>query len=58
MSVIKSILARLYRDERGATMVEYSLLVGLITIAAVTTIGLVSDEVGKAWVSLHTAFTS
>ena len=53
MSVIKSILARLYRDERGASMVEYSILIGLITAGAVITIGLVSTKVGSAWTTLN-----
>ena len=57
MSVIKSILARLYRDERGASMVEYSILVGLITAAAVVTIGLVSTKVTGAWTTLNFNWT-
>ena len=49
MSAIKSILARLYRDERGASMVEYSILIGLITAGAVFTIATVGTRVGAAW---------
>ena len=39
---MKDILAKLHRDEEGATMVEYGLIVALIAvvcIAAVTLIG-------------------
>jgi pilus assembly protein Flp/PilA len=39
---MKNILAKLHRDEEGATMVEYGLIVALIAvvcIAAVTLIG-------------------
>ena len=52
MSVIKSILARLYRDERGASMVEYSILVGLITAAALASIVIVGGYVSGAWSGL------
>ena len=56
MSIIKSILARLYRDSRGATMVEYSILVGLITAAAVTLIALQAPKITAAWTTLDTAW--
>ena len=56
MSAIKSILARLYRDNRGATMVEYSILVGLITAAAVTLIALQSPKITLAWQTLDNAW--
>lgn len=35
--------ARFARDEDGATMVEYGLLVALIAIAAIVAIGFLSD---------------
>ncbi|MFN4906395.1 MAG: Flp family type IVb pilin [Planctomycetota bacterium] len=40
--VISKVVGRFVRDERGATMLEYGLLVGLIAIvavAAMTTLG-------------------
>ena len=40
---------RLIKDERGASMVEYSLLLGIITAATVVTIGAVGIKVGDAW---------
>ena len=47
-NLVTSILARIQtvRDEReeGQTMVEYGLIVALISIAAIVTIGLVGDE--------------
>ena len=41
-AVVSKVVGRFVRDERGATMLEYGLLVGLIAvvaIAAVTTMG-------------------
>jgi Flp pilus assembly pilin Flp len=35
-------------DDRGATLVEYSVLVGLITIAIVAAIGLLSGSIDNA----------
>ena len=52
MSVIKSILARLYRDERGASLVEYSVLIGIITALAIGSIVIVSGKVQLAWSTL------
>lgn len=40
MERMKSLLA----DEEGATMVEYALLVGLISVAAITVLTLISPE--------------
>ena len=52
MSAIKSILARLYRDERGASMVEYSILIGIITAASIGFIATVGTSVSGAWSTL------
>ncbi len=56
MSAIKSILARFYRDDSGATMVEYSILVGLITAAAVLLIAAQSPKITAAWGALDAAW--
>ena len=34
-SVLSNVVARFTRDQRGATMLEYGLLVGLVAIAAI-----------------------
>ncbi len=56
MSAIKSIAARFYRDDRGATMVEYSILVGLVTAAAVLLIAAQSPKIVAAWTTLDAAW--
>ena len=55
MSAIKSIFARLHRDKRGATMVEYSVLIALITIGTIVIIGTVAGKITTSWGTLSTA---
>lgn len=37
------------KDDKGATMVEYALLVALIAVVAIVVIGLVGEETSKAF---------
>lgn len=46
---------RLAEDEGGAALVEYSVLIGLITVAAVASIVLVGTWVAEKWDDLVTA---
>jgi Flp pilus assembly pilin Flp len=55
MSAIKSIFARLHRDKRGATMVEYSVLIALVTIGTIVMIGNVGGKVLGNWTTLNLA---
>ena len=41
--------------ERGVTMVEYGIILGLVAIAAVTTIGLVGGKIADAWNAANNA---
>ncbi|MES0402668.1 MAG: hypothetical protein ABUJ93_04095 [Hyphomicrobium sp.] len=52
MSAIKSIVAGLYRDNRGVSMVEYSILIGIITAAAVGSVGTIATRVSDAFAAL------
>ena len=54
MSAIKSIFARLHRDKRGATMVEYSILIAIITAVTVASIVTIGGRVSGAWATLVT----
>ncbi len=58
MSAIKSIFARLHRDKRGATMVEYSVLIALVTIGTIATINLVGGKITSNWVTLNGKLTT
>ena len=44
MNEIKNLLARL-SDQRGQTMAEYAVVLGVITIAVVVTLGLLSTAI-------------
>ncbi len=52
--IISKVASRFVRDERGATMLEYGLLVGLIAIVAVTAM----TALGTNMTSLFTDATS
>ena len=43
---------RLMRDEKGAALIEYSILIGLITVAAIAAILFVGGWVKNAWSDL------
>ena len=58
MSAIKSIFARLHRDKRGATMVEYSVLIALVTIGTIAIIGTVGGKITTNWGTLNTNLTT
>ena len=49
MKNLKANVVRFWRDEEGATLVEYGLLVGLLSIAAVSSIVLVGKFVNGAF---------
>lgn len=43
-AVVSKVAGRFVRDDRGATMLEYGLLVGLVAIAAIGGITLLGTE--------------
>ena len=47
--------ARLRKDQKGATMIEYSILIGIITVLAIASIGLMGDYVASQWAALVSA---
>jgi pilus assembly protein Flp/PilA len=55
---IKSAAVRLWTDESGASLLEYSVLVGLITAAVVGTIFGVAGWMGNKWNALQTTLNS
>ena len=46
---------RFKEDQDGAALIEYSILIGLITVAAVVTIAAVGTWVAGKWTALKTA---
>ena len=52
---VKDVTVRLWKDERGASLLEYSILIGLITVGVVGTVTQVGEWVGGKWTDLRTA---
>jgi pilus assembly protein Flp/PilA len=51
-------IARQFRDdEDGAAMVEYTILIGLITVAVILSIVFVGTWVGTKWTALTAAIS-
>jgi pilus assembly protein Flp/PilA len=55
---IEDIAGRLWNDEVGASLLEYSVLVGLITAAVVGTIFGVAGWMGNKWNHLQTTLNN
>ena len=48
-----SVIKRLVREEAGQDLIEYGLLIGIITIACITAIRLIGPKVGAYFTSLE-----
>ena len=55
MQKLRNFVARFRKDESGAALIEYSVLVGLITVAVIATVVLVGTWVSGKWSALNTA---
>jgi pilus assembly protein Flp/PilA len=58
MQKIRNFVARFYKDESGAALIEYSVLIGLITVAVIATVVLVGTWVTGKWTALDAALTA
>jgi pilus assembly protein Flp/PilA len=45
-------------DEEGAALVEYTVLLGIMLVAVITTIGLVGGWMSTKWTALWTALSA
>ncbi len=52
MSKVMSLIGRLRRDEDGAALIEYTVLLGIMLVAVIATIILVGTWVGGKWTAL------
>ena len=52
MTRLWGLLARVRKDEKGATLIEYSILIGLISALAVASILLMGKWVASQWALL------
>jgi pilus assembly protein Flp/PilA len=46
-------LRRLGKDEEGAALIEYTVLLGILLIAVIATIGLVGKWINGKWTALQ-----
>jgi Flp pilus assembly pilin Flp len=54
MNTIKTLVAKLVRDERGGEVLEYALIAGLIVVAAIAVITSVGNKVLAKWQAVDT----
>ena len=54
MKTLANIAGRFREEEDGAAMIEYTVLIGLITVAVIVTVGFVGNWVTYNWKSLCT----
>jgi len=50
---MKSLLARLVKDEQGTETLEWGLVCGLIVVGAITAIALIGPKVSTMWNNLN-----
>lgn len=50
-----SCLARLLKDESGATAIEYGLIAALISVVIITVLGLIGTSLNTKFTSINTA---
>lgn len=54
---MRKLIAKFAREEDGAAMVEYTVLLGIITVAVIGAIIFVGGWVGTQWSTLETKLT-
>jgi pilus assembly protein Flp/PilA len=52
------LMQQLAADEEGAALVEYTVLLGIMLVAVITTIGLVGGWMSTKWTALWTALSA
>jgi pilus assembly protein Flp/PilA len=58
MRTAVQLVRRLQADEEGATLVEYTVLLGIMLVAVITTIGLVGGWMSTKWTALYNALST
>jgi pilus assembly protein Flp/PilA len=57
MSKAVKVFSEFLKDEDGAALIEYTVLLGVLLIAVIATIGLVGAWVSKQWLALDKALS-
>ena len=55
MANVWTLIQKLHRDEDGAALIEYTVLLGILVVAVVATIVAVGGWVNGKWTALNTA---
>ena len=55
MSKVMNLVNRLARDEEGAALIEYTVLIGIMLVAVIAAIIAVGGWVNTKWTSLNSA---
>ena len=55
MKKLQELLAKLRRDEKGATVIEYALIAALISVAAIAAFSFVGGSVNSVMTNVNTA---
>jgi pilus assembly protein Flp/PilA len=55
MTKIIGVLRTFRRDEEGAALIEYTVLLGILLVAVIATIGLVGTWISNQWTALDKA---
>jgi len=50
-----TILRQFARDESGAALIEYTVLLGILVVAVIATIGAVGTWINGQWTALNTS---
>ena len=54
MSKVLSVFKKLGKDEDGAALIEYTVLLGILLVAVIVVIGAVGTWVNGEWTALNT----
>jgi pilus assembly protein Flp/PilA len=55
MKKLQELLAKLRRDEKGATVIEYALIAALISVAAIAAFSFVGGSVNSVMTNVNSA---
>jgi pilus assembly protein Flp/PilA len=57
MSKVWSLVRRFGKDEEGASLIEYTVLIAILVVAVIATIGLVGTWISGKWTALQSALS-
>ena len=55
---MRAVISRFVKDESGATAIEYALIAGLLSVAVIGTLLLVSGQLVAIWAAIQAALAS